>query len=116
MRRDTANEFGGAQPKDVLDLACSIGFGTFLLQQTFPTSRITGIDLSSYMLAFAEYKAETDGSFRIVAECEIGKGLGTGRIISASAKKAPQFLHGLIEESPFDNNSFDMLLFNTDVT
>jgi ubiquinone/menaquinone biosynthesis C-methylase UbiE len=43
------------QPKDILDLGCSIGMSTFALQELYPEAKITGLDLSPYFLAVANY-------------------------------------------------------------
>jgi ubiquinone/menaquinone biosynthesis C-methylase UbiE len=43
-------------PKDILDLACSVGLSTFALQEIYPQAQITGLDLSPYFLAVAHYR------------------------------------------------------------
>jgi ubiquinone/menaquinone biosynthesis C-methylase UbiE len=45
-------------PKDIVDLGCSVGMSTFTLQETFPGSTITGVDLSPYFLAVAQYRSD----------------------------------------------------------
>jgi ubiquinone/menaquinone biosynthesis C-methylase UbiE len=45
-------------PQTIIDLGCSVGMSTFTLQDTFPGARLTGIDLSPYFLAVAQYRAE----------------------------------------------------------
>lgn len=45
------------QPKNILDLGCSVGMSTFTLQKTYPQAKITGLDLSPYCLAVAEYNS-----------------------------------------------------------
>ncbi|WP_071190544.1 class I SAM-dependent methyltransferase [Trichormus sp. NMC-1] len=45
-------------PKDILDLGCSVGMSTFALQAVYPQAKITGLDLSPYFLAVANYRAE----------------------------------------------------------
>jgi ubiquinone/menaquinone biosynthesis C-methylase UbiE len=44
------------QPKDILDIGCSIGMSTFALQDLYPQANITGLDLSPYFLAVANYR------------------------------------------------------------
>jgi len=44
------------EPKDILDLGCSVGMSTVALQQVFPQARLTGLDLSPYFLAIAHYR------------------------------------------------------------
>jgi ubiquinone/menaquinone biosynthesis C-methylase UbiE len=45
-------------PKTVVDLGCSIGMSTFALQETFPNATVTGVDLSPYFLAVAQYRTQ----------------------------------------------------------
>ena len=42
-------------PQDILDLGCSVGMSTFALRDTYPQAKITGLDLSPYFLAIANY-------------------------------------------------------------
>ncbi|KJH72460.1 class I SAM-dependent methyltransferase [Aliterella atlantica] len=46
-----------SQPKDILDMGCSVGLSSFALQAMFPQAKITGIDLSPYFLAVAKYQS-----------------------------------------------------------
>ncbi|WP_414755111.1 class I SAM-dependent methyltransferase [Anabaena sp. CCY 9910] len=46
------------QPRDILDLGCSVGLSTFTLQETYPHAQVTGLDLSPYFLAVAKYRAQ----------------------------------------------------------
>lgn len=41
------------EPRDILDLGCSVGMSTFALQEVYPEAKITGLDLSPYFLAVA---------------------------------------------------------------
>ncbi len=45
-------------PKDIVDLGCSVGMSTFALQSTFPSASLTGVDLSPYFLAVANYRTD----------------------------------------------------------
>lgn len=45
------------EPRDILDLGCSVGMSTFALQNIYPQAKITGLDLSPYFLAVAHYRA-----------------------------------------------------------
>jgi ubiquinone/menaquinone biosynthesis C-methylase UbiE len=76
-----------AEPKDILDLGCSVGMSTFALQETYPNASVTGLELSPYFLAIARYQAQKrqaniqwvhaaaektglpDGSFDLVSAC-----------------------------------------------
>jgi len=43
-------------PQDILDVGCGVGLSTFALQEIYPHSQITGLDLSPYFLAVAYYR------------------------------------------------------------
>jgi len=45
------------EPRDILDLGCSVGMSTFALQKVYPQAKITGLDLSPYFLAVAHYRS-----------------------------------------------------------
>lgn len=42
--------------KEIVDFGCSVGMSTLTLQETFPDSTITGVDLSPHFLAVAQYR------------------------------------------------------------
>ena len=46
------------KPTDILDLGCSVGMSTFALGETYPQAKITGLDLSPYYLAVANYRSQ----------------------------------------------------------
>ena len=46
------------EPKDILDLGCSVGMSTFTLQATYPQAQLTGVDLSPYFLAVAYHRSQ----------------------------------------------------------
>jgi ubiquinone/menaquinone biosynthesis C-methylase UbiE len=46
------------QPQNILDLACGVGLSTFAMQEIYPHAKITGLDLSPYFLAVANYRAQ----------------------------------------------------------
>jgi ubiquinone/menaquinone biosynthesis C-methylase UbiE len=45
-------------PKSILDMGCSVGMSTFALQDLYPEANITGLDLSPYFLAVANYRTQ----------------------------------------------------------
>jgi ubiquinone/menaquinone biosynthesis C-methylase UbiE len=45
-------------PQNILDIGCSVGMSTFALQATYPQAQITGLDLSPYFLAVAQYRSQ----------------------------------------------------------
>jgi ubiquinone/menaquinone biosynthesis C-methylase UbiE len=46
------------QPREILDLGCSVGMSTFALQDLYPSATLTGLDLSPYFLAVAQHNAD----------------------------------------------------------
>lgn len=74
-------------PKDIVDLGCSIGMSTFTLQETFPGSNITGVDLSPYFLAVAQYRTQ--------------RRTGT--------QSAPTWVHAAAESTGLPDASFDLV-------
>ena len=46
------------EPTTILDIGCGVGMSTFALQETYPEAKITGVDLSPYFLAVAQYRAQ----------------------------------------------------------
>jgi ubiquinone/menaquinone biosynthesis C-methylase UbiE len=59
--RQSYHDVLGAQlsiePQNILDMGCSVGLSTFALQKVYPQAKITGLDLSPYYLAVAQYRA-----------------------------------------------------------
>ena len=45
-------------PQDILDLGCAVGLSTFALQTVYPQAKVTGLDLSPYFLAVANYRSQ----------------------------------------------------------
>jgi ubiquinone/menaquinone biosynthesis C-methylase UbiE len=44
-------------PLNIVDLGCGVGMSTLTLQEIYPEASLTGIDLSPYFLAVAQYRA-----------------------------------------------------------
>jgi ubiquinone/menaquinone biosynthesis C-methylase UbiE len=47
-----------SNPENILDLGCGVGLSTFALRETYPNSNISGLDLSPYFLAVANYQSQ----------------------------------------------------------
>jgi ubiquinone/menaquinone biosynthesis C-methylase UbiE len=45
-------------PQTILDIGCSVGMSTFAMQEVYPDAQLTGVDLSPYFLAVANYRAQ----------------------------------------------------------
>lgn len=84
IRQDAIKQFRGA-PRRLLDMGCGTGSTTILLKRHFPTAEVMGLDLSPYMLAIAQYKAQQQGL-------------------------ALQWRHGLAEATNLAPNSFDGII------
>jgi hypothetical protein len=50
-------------PIAIADLGCGVGMSTETLQATFPAARVTGVDLSPYFLAVAQYRTAQGRDF-----------------------------------------------------
>lgn len=55
------DERGCDMPHTVLDVGSSVGVSTHYLQDAFPASKVTGLDLSPYFVAMATYRARIEG-------------------------------------------------------
>ena len=55
---DALNAQLSAAPQTIVDIGCSVGISTFVLQAAYPQAQITGVDLSPYFLAIAHYRAQ----------------------------------------------------------
>ena len=73
-------------PNDIVDLGCSVGMSTFALQKAFPNAKITGIDLSPYFLAVADYQTQRSGS-----------------------QNPPTWVHAAAESTGLPSASFDLV-------
>jgi ubiquinone/menaquinone biosynthesis C-methylase UbiE len=73
-----------SKPRRILDLGCGTGSTTLRLKQAFPDAEVIGLDLSPYMLAIADDKAQTAG-LKI------------------------HFQHGNAEKISFPDRSFDLM-------
>ena len=72
------------QPQNILDLGCGTGSSTIMLKQAFPQAKVTGLDISPYMLTMSEYKGK-------------------------QANLAIEWQQGLAEATSFPACSFDLI-------
>lgn len=89
-------------PQDIVDLGCSVGMSTFALQATFPNACITGVDLSPYFLAVANYRSRNH---------QEGKSYGVQeRFLTLPATpSAPHWLHAPAEATGLPATAFDLV-------
>jgi hypothetical protein len=80
-------EYLGEQPDPsvILDLGCGIGESTIALQNAFPSSKVTGIDLSPYFLAIARHNQT----------------LTVDQTAHSVRRNQPEFVHAAIEKLEF---------------
>ncbi|MEM7555522.1 MAG: class I SAM-dependent methyltransferase [Cyanobacteria bacterium P01_A01_bin.84] len=45
-------------PQDIVDFGCGVGLSTFPIQEMYPEAQVTGVDLSAYFLAVANYRSQ----------------------------------------------------------
>lgn len=88
-------------PQDIVDLGCSVGMSTFALQDTFPGSRMTGVDLSPHFLAVARYRSHLRQT-----------GQGNGLQLpdgEPSAQIPPEWVHAASEATGLPSASYDLV-------
>jgi len=78
------------EPQDILDMGCSVGMSTFALQATFPGARMTGLDLSPYFLAIADYRTQH-------------------KLLTGTLTQPIQWIHAAAESTPLPDASFDLV-------
>jgi ubiquinone/menaquinone biosynthesis C-methylase UbiE len=71
-------------PTKILDLGCGVGMSSIALQEVYPSAEITGIDLSPYFLAVAQYRGEQQ-------------------------QHPIKWIHGAAESTGLANQSFDLV-------
>eukprot|EP01025_Chloroclados_australasicus_P051665 TRINITY_DN6025_c0_g1_i2.p1 TRINITY_DN6025_c0_g1~~TRINITY_DN6025_c0_g1_i2.p1 ORF type:complete len:369 (+),score=19.70 TRINITY_DN6025_c0_g1_i2:24-1109(+) len=76
---------------DVLDIGCGTGMNTEFLAESYPASKITGLDLSPYFISVAEYNRQNSNS--------------------ETVKNNVRYVHQIAESTNFQDNSFDLISF-----
>jgi ubiquinone/menaquinone biosynthesis C-methylase UbiE len=88
------------RPQDILDLGCSVGMSTFAMQDAFPGSKLTGVDLSPYFLAVAQYR---DG----LRQTGVGNGL---QLEAHTCDQTPAtWVHAAAEATGLPDQSYDLV-------
>ncbi|KAG8369522.1 hypothetical protein BUALT_Bualt14G0022300 [Buddleja alternifolia] len=64
--------------EDILDIGCSVGVSTRFLADKFPSAKVTGLDLSPYFLAVAQYKDKKRNELKEPTRWIHGNGENTG--------------------------------------
>ncbi|MFE4107887.1 class I SAM-dependent methyltransferase [Almyronema epifaneia] len=97
-----------AVPQDVVDLGCGVGMSTFALQATFPQAQLTGIDLSPYFLAVAQYRDRQRLEQTGRGEPETGSGAKTAPL-PPTLPHPITWLHAPAESTSLPSASFDLV-------
>jgi ubiquinone/menaquinone biosynthesis C-methylase UbiE len=74
------------EPRDVVDFGCSVGMSTFALQDLYPQANLTGVDLSPYFLAVANYRSRENYADRQI-----------------------EWVHAAAEKTGLPDNSYDLV-------
>ena len=105
--KDFAIKYNLKQPREIIDIGCSVGVSTRWLAHTYPEAEVTGLDLSPYMLAVGELRE------RQREEGKYGDGLITlgssGGSQTPSDRKRIKYLHANMERSGLPDASFDFV-------
>ncbi|KDP31787.1 hypothetical protein JCGZ_12248 [Jatropha curcas] len=80
---------GNSMISDILDVGCSVGVSTRFLADKFPSAKVTGLDLSPYFLAVAQFKEKN----------------GTPR------KNPIRWIHANGEDTGLPSKSYDLVSF-----
>ncbi|WP_445243977.1 class I SAM-dependent methyltransferase [Microcoleus sp. OTE_8_concoct_300] len=79
-----------SSPQDIVDLGCSVGMSTFALGEVYPEAKMTGVDLSPYFLAVAQYRSQQK-------QAEL------------SNQKSPTWVHAGAESTGLPAAAFDLV-------
>jgi ubiquinone/menaquinone biosynthesis C-methylase UbiE len=79
-----------SSPQDIVDLGCSVGMSTFALGEVYPEAKMTGVDLSPYFLAVAQYRSQQK-------QAEL------------SNQKTPTWVHAAAESTGLPAAAFDLV-------
>ncbi len=82
---DLLQQYLTISPQKILDLGCGVGMSSLALQEIYPQAQVTGVDLSPYFLAVAQYRSQ-------------------------NYKQTPiHWLHCAAENTGLPNNNFDFV-------
>jgi len=79
-----------SSPQNIVDLGCSVGMSTFALGDVYPEAKMTGVDLSPYFLAVAQYRSQQK-------QAEL------------SNQKSPTWVHAAAESTGLPAAAFDLV-------
>ena len=79
-----------SSPQNIVDLGCSVGMSTFALGEVYPEAKMTGVELSPYFLAVAQYRSQQK-------QAEL------------SNQKSPTWVHAAAESTGLPAAAFDLV-------
>ena len=79
-----------SSPQDIVDLGCSVGMSTFALGDVYPEAKMTGVELSPYFLAVAQYRSQQKQA-------------------EFSNQKSPNWVHAAAESTGLPAAAFDLV-------
>ena len=95
-------------PQHILDVGCSAGHSTFALRRLYPSAACTGVDLSPYFLAVAQYFETLHNDMPPVHPQDMG-GHENETITVQNLPLVPiQWIHAAGESTGLDAASFDL--------
>lgn len=89
-------------PQDIVDLGCSVGMSTFAMQTVYPQASITGVDLSPYFLAVANYRSRQRAQGH-------GYGVQERFLPTDATPSVPKWLHAAAESTGLPDASADLV-------
>jgi ubiquinone/menaquinone biosynthesis C-methylase UbiE len=90
-------------PQAILDIGCSVGMSTFALQSVYPQAQFTGVDLSPYFLAIAQYRSHQRSTAQPADPDQPSSSS------SVSPQSTPTWLHAAAEATGLPDASFDLI-------
>ncbi len=96
-------------PQTILDIGCSVGMSTFALQALYPQAKITGLDLSPYFLAIAQYRSQQRQ--QEIAQTDNNSRSTKFPYMPLVSNDAPQpiWVHAAAESTGLPDQSFDLV-------
>lgn len=90
------------EPSRILDLACGVGLSTHALRANFPDARITGVDIDSELIEYAQQRTSSANvEFHCSEISEMLAGLPDGSIDMVFIKSAYHYFDDVIPVSDF---------------
>ncbi|NJL88885.1 MAG: class I SAM-dependent methyltransferase [Coleofasciculaceae cyanobacterium SM2_1_6] len=96
-------------PEIIVDLGCSVGMSTAALQATYPQAQITGVDLSPYFLAVANYNTQQQKTQATNQGGDQTENLENKPANYQVNPQTTQWIHAAAENTGLPSNSCDLV-------